>query len=148
MKQKTCKVCKQLFTPYQMGQKVCSGECAISLAISERGKAEKVAKVREKRADKVKLDAMRTKPQLTKLAQTAFNSFVRARDAGKPCISCGAPLAHTAVGGAFDAELQICADTRLQTGGGGFGLGGQGCSRFRHQGLLCGAQSVRQNAGS
>ena len=103
MKQKTCKVCKQLFTPYQMGQKVCSGECAISLAISERGKAEKVAKVREKRADKVKLDAMRTKPQLTKLAQTAFNSFVRARDSGKPCISCGAPLAHTAVGGAFDA---------------------------------------------
>lgn len=103
MKQKTCKVCKQLFTPIKMGQKVCDFGCAIELAISERGKAEKVAKVREKRADKVKLDAMRTKPQLTKLAQTAFNSFIRARDAGKPCISCGAPLPHTAVGGAFDA---------------------------------------------
>lgn len=102
MKQKTCKTCKQLFTPYQMGQKVCCGECAISLAISERGKAERVAKVKEKRADAVKRDAMRTKPQLTKLAQTAFNSFVRARDAGKPCISCGVPLPATAVGGAFD----------------------------------------------
>lgn len=102
MKQKTCKVCKQLFTPYQMGQKVCCPECAISLAVSERGKAEKVAKVREKREDAVKRDAMRTKPQLTKLAQTAFNSFVRARDAGKPCISCGTPLPATAVGGAFD----------------------------------------------
>ena len=103
MKQRTCKTCRQLFTPYQMGQKVCCPECALALAISERGKAEKIAKVKEKRADKVKLDAMRKKPQLTKLAQTAFNSFVRARDAGKPCISCGAPLPHTAVGGAFDA---------------------------------------------
>src|SRR3990167_3598024 len=92
MKQKTCKSCKQLFTPQKMGQKVCSPECALSLAVSERGKAEKVAKVKERRADKVKLDAMRTKPQLTKLAQTAFNSFIRARDAGKPCISCGVRL--------------------------------------------------------
>lgn len=103
MKAKVCKVCKAEYEPQRMGQKACSPECALSLAISERGKAEKVAKVKEKRADKVKLDAMRTKPQLTKLAQTAFNSFIRARDAGKPCISCGAPLPHTAVGGAFDA---------------------------------------------
>ena len=102
MKQKTCKSCKQLFTPQKMGQKVCSPECALSLAVSERGKAEKVAKVKERRADKVKLDAMRTKPQLTKLAQTAFNSFIRARDAGKPCISCGVQLPAVQIGGAFD----------------------------------------------
>jgi hypothetical protein len=102
MKQRTCKVCKKLFEPTKMGQKVCDFGCAIELALSERGKAEKVAKVKEKQADKVKLDSMRTKPQLTKLAQTAFNSFVRARDAGKACISCGVPLPATAVGGAFD----------------------------------------------
>lgn len=102
MKQKTCKSCKQLFTAQKMGQKVCSPECALSLAISERGKAEKVAKVKEKRADKEKLDSMRTHPQLIKLAQTAFNSFVRARDAGKACISCGVPLPSVQVGGAFD----------------------------------------------
>jgi hypothetical protein len=35
---------------------------------------------------------MRTKPQLVKLAQIAFNSYIRARDAGKPCICCGKPL--------------------------------------------------------
>jgi len=102
MKTKVCKVCKAEYTPSKMGQKVCCGECAISLAVSDRGKAEKVAKVKEKRADKVKLDAMRTKPQLTKLAQTAFNSFIRARDAGKPCISCGVPLPSVQIGGAFD----------------------------------------------
>ena len=55
-------------------------------------------------ADKefAKLDALRKKPQLVALAQKAFNSFIRSRDAGKPCISCGTPLPHEAVGGAFD----------------------------------------------
>ena len=89
MKQKTCKVCKQLFTPYQMGQKVCSGECAISLAVSERGKAEKVAKVKEKREDAVKRDKLKSKAQFAKEAQTSFNAFIRERDIDLPCISCG-----------------------------------------------------------
>ena len=102
MKQKTCKVCRQLFTPTKPMQSVCCAECAMTLAKSKRAKAEKVAKVKDKRETKEKLDSMRTKPQLTKLAQTAFNSFVRARDSGKQCISCGSPLPHTAVGGAFD----------------------------------------------
>ena len=103
MKTKACKVCKANYEPQKMGQKVCSPECAISLGKSENAKAKKKALIIDKRETKAKLDSMRKMPQLTKLAQTAFNSFVRARDAGKPCISCGAPLPHTAVGGAFDA---------------------------------------------
>jgi hypothetical protein len=35
---------------------------------------------------------METYPELVKKAQTAFNGFIRARDAGKPCICCGKPL--------------------------------------------------------
>jgi hypothetical protein len=46
----------------------------------------------DKKETKIKLDALQTKPQLTKKAQTAFNAFIRARDAGKPCISCDKPL--------------------------------------------------------
>ena len=83
-------------------QKVCSPDCAISLAVSTRGKAEKVAAVKERRADKVKRETMRTLPQLKALAQTAFNGYIRARDAGKPCISCGKPLESGGIGGAFD----------------------------------------------
>lgn len=86
MKQKTCKSCKQLFTPYQMGQKVCCGDCAMALAISERGKAEKVARVKERKADKEKL---KTRADWMREAQTAFNQFIRLRDADEPCISCG-----------------------------------------------------------
>lgn len=101
-KLKVCKVCKTKFTPRMAMAVLCRWECAQSLAASIRGKAEKVRLVKEKRETREKLDAMRTKPQLVALAQKAFNGFVRARDAGKPCISCGTPLPDTAVGGAFD----------------------------------------------
>ena len=36
-------------------------------------------------------------------AQTAFNQFIRARDAGKPCICCGRYSAGMVHGGDFDA---------------------------------------------
>ena len=102
MKAKTCKVCRTAYTPTKPMQTVCSPTCALSLATSKRAKAAKVAQVKDKRETKQKLDAMRTMPQLKKTAQTAFNGFVRARDAGKPCISCGVPLPAVQVGGAFD----------------------------------------------
>ena len=86
MKPKTCKVCKATYEPQKMGQRVCSPECALSLAISERGKAEKVAKVKERRADKLKL---KTRSDWMREAQSAFNAFIRWRDADLPCISCG-----------------------------------------------------------
>jgi hypothetical protein len=50
------------------------------------------ARREEARADKAKREAMQTLPQLKAKAQTAFNAYIRARDMGKPCISCGKPL--------------------------------------------------------
>ena len=91
MKAKKCKVCKSEFIPIKMGQKVCDFGCAIELAISERGKAEKVAKVREKRADKVKRDKLKSKAQWAREAQTAVNKYVRLRDAHLGCVSCDKP---------------------------------------------------------
>lgn len=103
MKQKTCKVCKAEFEPQKMGQKVCSPDCAISLAVSERGKAVKVAQVKERKADKVQREKMKSKAQWIAEAQTAFNAYVRERDrrSGYPCISSGKPLDWT--GNAVDA---------------------------------------------
>lgn len=101
-KPKVCKVCKTKFRPAMPMATVCSPMCALTHARSARGKVEKVRQVKERRETKAKLDAIRTKPQLVALAQKAFNSYIRARDAGKPCISCGTPLAATGVGGAFD----------------------------------------------
>jgi hypothetical protein len=101
-KPRKCKVCPSMFTPSRMGQKVCGALCALTFARSERAKDEKREAIRDRKETKAKLDAIRTKPQLVAIAQRAFNSFVRARDAGKTCISCPTQLPDTGVGGAFD----------------------------------------------
>lgn len=89
-----CKVCEGTYQRLRPMQKVCSPVCALTHTRElVKKKAEREAKA-ERKADKAKLDAMRTKPQLTKLAQQAFNAFIRARDAGKPCISCGTTLSN------------------------------------------------------
>lgn len=102
MKAAKCKACGEEYQRLRPLQKVCSPLCAMQHA---RALVEKKAQ-REERAqrsqDKARLDAMRTKPELTRLAQAAFNGYIRARDAGKPCISCGNPLPADLVGGAFD----------------------------------------------
>jgi hypothetical protein len=88
-KLKTCAVCKTSFTPARMGAKVCSPFCAMTFAKSVTGKAAKVAAVKDRRETKAKLDKLKSRATWAKEAQTAFNLFVRLRDADQPCISCG-----------------------------------------------------------
>ena len=89
-----CKVCQCAYTKTRPLQTVCSPPCALVLARKATEKAQAKEQAKDRKETRQKLDAMQTKPQLTKKAQTAFNSFVRARDAGKPCISCGTPLSN------------------------------------------------------
>lgn len=84
-----CKVCRTAYTPTKPMQTVCSHECSMSLAVSVRGKAAKVAQVQERKADAVKRDKLKSKAAHAKEAQQAFNRFIRLRDADQPCISCG-----------------------------------------------------------
>ena len=88
---KKCKVCKSEFTPVRPLQTVCCPTCAMTLARNVGEQLRVKAATQDRKKTREKLDAMRTKPQLVKVAQTAFNAFVRARDADKPCISCGKP---------------------------------------------------------
>jgi hypothetical protein len=97
-----CKACCTLFIRVRPMQKACSVSCAVDLSKISAAKAEAKQKKAERRQDKAKLDAMRTRPQLMRVAQSAFNAYVRARDAGKQCISCGNQLPINAIGGAFD----------------------------------------------
>ena len=99
MKPSICKVCKTPFTKQKMGQKVCGPECALSLAVSNRTKAEKVEITRARKAAKEKL---KTRSDWMKEVQAAFNAFIRARDADLPCICCGKPLSAGDVGGSYD----------------------------------------------
>lgn len=97
-----CKICKGEYQRLRPLQSVCSIQCSIDHGRVVLAKANDKEKAKDRKGVKQKLDSMQTKPQLTKKAQTAFNAFIRARDAGKPCISCGTPLPSEQVGGAFD----------------------------------------------
>ena len=103
VKPKTCKICREPFAPRQPMATVCSPACALSLAQSKRAKAEKAAQVQERRADKVQREKLKTKGDWTREAQSAFNAFIRARDAGLPCICCGRTGAGEVHGGEWDA---------------------------------------------
>ena len=102
MKPSTCKVCRCEYVKARPLQKVCSPICALthSRELTEHKKAKEA--VQDRQQTRQKLDAMQTRPELVKKAQTAFNSFIRARDSGKLCISCNTRLPSGGVGGAFD----------------------------------------------
>lgn len=101
-KPRACKVCRQPFTPTRPLQRVCGHDCALSLAKSERARAQKRQAVAQRRDDRARKDRLKTRRDWLKEAQAAFNAYIRARDAGKPCICCGLPLSAGEVGGSFD----------------------------------------------
>ena len=82
---KTCKVCKSKFKPtYSTVQMVCSPKCAIEYSKQRKEKNKsslsKAEKQRKEQSDLKK--AMKT-------TELAVHKFVRERDKGKPCVSCG-----------------------------------------------------------
>ena len=70
-------------------QAVCGIDCARSLAINVRGKAEKQAAIKQRKSDRERKERLKSRSELAREAQQAFNQWVRLRDADKPCISCG-----------------------------------------------------------
>lgn len=82
MKEKKCKICKSTFVQYRTTQTVCSPSCALELS--------KQVKLKEwnKRKKELK-DKAKTVQELLKETQIVFNKYIRLRDKGKPCISCG-----------------------------------------------------------
>lgn len=65
-------------------------------------KAARAAAKVERAETRRRKEAIKTIPVLIKEAQVAFNAYIRARDADKPCICCGLPLGAGEVGGAYD----------------------------------------------
>lgn len=102
MKSRKCKSCKTEFIPTRSMQKVCSPECAFALVKAKTEKDKRKEAIKDRLSVRKRLDAMQTLSQLKKKAQTAFNAFVRVRDEGKPCISCGIQLTESGIGGGVD----------------------------------------------
>ena len=110
--------CRQWFHPVRNGQLVCSFECASAIGKEQTAKAREAAKQKaaqrqrtEEKAGrqrrKAKRESFKTKAQWDKEAQSAFNRYIRIRDEGKECVSCGNPLigkSNYLTGSAIDAS--------------------------------------------
>ena len=103
---KKCRVCRKPFEPRPPRALVCSEDCAGAFAVSKRLKeerrAEKAAQALERKDTKARKERLKTRRAWEREAQASFNAFIRARDAGQPCICCGLPLSAGDVGGHYD----------------------------------------------
>ena len=92
--------CANTFTPGQSFQTWCGPSCGAIIGAAKLAKAKRAAATVERREDKVRRQKVKTRGDWIKDAQTAFNAYIRARDADKPCICCGKPLkSHDSISG-------------------------------------------------
>lgn len=88
-RKKKCKVCKGEYQPMNSLQKACSPACALKLVDQEKERKEARAKKESRAWIRKQKQALKTRGEHTREAQQAFNAYIRARDAHRPCISCG-----------------------------------------------------------
>ena len=81
-KPKTCRACRTKFEPTRIGQVACDWECAIKYTLS-------LKTARDRKETKERKAKLKTRRDWLREAQSAFNRFIRTRDMGRPCISCG-----------------------------------------------------------
>ncbi|HEC2598582.1 TPA: recombination protein NinG [Raoultella ornithinolytica] len=113
-----CAHCREWFHPTREGQTVCCFECASAVGKKQATKAREAAKAkvlkRQRESEKesrqrlsARRESFKTKSQWDKEAQSAFNRYIRIRDEGKGCVSCGNPLigkSNYLTGSAIDAS--------------------------------------------
>ena len=87
LKQKTCKAggCRNKFAPANSFHVACSPSCAVAITATSRANKDAA----RRKSDKLRLEAIQPIGHWLKKAQVAFNAYIRARDKGRPCISCG-----------------------------------------------------------
>lgn len=90
-KKKTCDnpACDIQFVPAQLGQKVCSWACGLAIAPTNQERARKAIAQRERSELKARKEKLKSRSDHMKDTQQAFNEWVRHRDMGEPCVSCG-----------------------------------------------------------
>ncbi|MEH6565579.1 MAG: recombination protein NinG [Halopseudomonas sp.] len=131
-RKRKCKVCKTEYMAQRPMQNVCNGYCANKHAIQNREKAEKDAAKRERAQIKAAKEAIKPRGRHMAEAQAAFNAWIRARDAGRVCISCDATMSDDGL----MTGSRIDAGHYRSTGA---------CPELRFEPLNCHAQCVKCN---
>lgn len=84
-----CPICRQPATE-RFGLKLfCGFEHAAEWAKTQQDKRKAKEKTEARRKDREKLKSLKTRSEWLKDLQVVFNKYIRLRDAGLPCISCG-----------------------------------------------------------
>jgi len=88
---KKCRVstCRASFVPARLGQAVCSPACALKDAPRNEQRAKKAIAQRDRREFKVRKEKLKSRADHLRDTQAAFNAWIRERDVGLPCVSCG-----------------------------------------------------------
>jgi hypothetical protein len=88
-----CPICRtEFFKDKNSFKKVCGAiQCALEYNRRQDTKAEKARQKAVKAKDKKWLNDNKALSKCRSEAQAAFNAYIRARDRGKPCISCDWP---------------------------------------------------------
>ena len=98
-----CAACGERFIATNGFISWCSIDCGVIVALDRLAKQKAKKKRAERAEDKKRKDANKSRSDWIVDAQKSFNAFIRARDAGKPCICCGKPFEPQKPGGSMDA---------------------------------------------
>lgn len=110
---KKCRVCRETYTPSKPLQIVCSPSCGLLHAAKKRERERKALAKIERKAIKARKEKLKGRAEHMKEAQTAFNAWVRERDYGQPCISCGT-TANVQYAAGHYRTTQACPELRFE----------------------------------
>ena len=96
LKKCAVKSCRSEFEPRSISHRACGPACALQLAQDSRVRT-------ERKETKQKLEKFKTRSEYMRDAQIVWNRYVRARDIGRPCASCGA-MPDQKYGGTMDCS--------------------------------------------
>jgi len=98
---KKCRICRKPNRPFK---NTCSIECEAELGLKLLEKRKRIEAKNVRAIDKVRAEKLKSRSDWIKEAKKAMHDYVRARDAGKQCISCITRLPiESKLGGGFDA---------------------------------------------
>ena len=80
----------------------CGVDCIVGYSVKRNSKLKELQRKKKNKEDRGRLDKLKTVRDLMPEAQAAFNKYIRARDYGLPCISCGRSPEQKA-GGTMDS---------------------------------------------
>lgn len=89
LKKRKCRMCPNVFIPFRSTATVCSPACAEAWSAKQRAAKEARAKRDDRKSLRDRMEKAKTRGEHLRELQAAFNAWIRARDAGQPCISCG-----------------------------------------------------------